>query len=89
MFNNIVLTGGPGAEEEQVGLEFGAPVQIGLIGLGFEEAQAVAVAVAVTITKIIGVCELLFEEYMFAPLSGVVLQTIIGLFAVLFGLFVV
>ena len=83
----IFFTGGPGSEEEQGGSEFGtaiAPVQPGLIGLGFEETVAVAVTVTI-ITKIICVCGLLFIEYMFAPLCGVVLQTIIGFFAALFA----
>ena len=85
LFNNIVLTGGPGVEEEQVGTAV-VPAQSGLIviGLGFEEAVAVAVTVAI-ITKIICGCGLLFIEYMFVSLLGGILQTIIGLFAALFA----
>ena len=90
LFNHIVLTGESGAGEEQVGPEFGTavaivPVQVGLIG--FEEGEAVAVAVVavVIITKVICVCGLLFIECMFAPLCGVVLQTIIGFFAASFA----
>ena len=47
-----------------------------------EEAVAVAVVI---ITKIICVCGLIFIECIFAPLCGVVLQTIIGFFAASFA----
>ena len=74
LFNNIVLLGGPGAGQEQVGTPV-ATIQVGSIGLGFEKVVAVAVVI-----KIMLVC-LLLLEYMFASRFGVVLQTIIGLFA--------
>ena len=82
LFNNIGLLDGPGAGQEQVGAAV-ATVQVGSIGLGFE----VAVTVAAVVSKIMFVC-LLLLEYMFAPLCGVVLQTIIGLFATEFAVLI-